>query len=43
MENEKIESARIESATINLLTDFGFKRIFGTEAYKNFLKRLRLF
>ena len=39
MENEVRESARIESATINLLTDFGFKRIFGTEAYKKNLIR----
>ena len=39
MENEKIDSARIESTTINLLTDFGFKRIFGTEAYKKNLIR----
>ena len=39
MDNEVSENARIESATINLLTDFGFKRIFGTEAYKKNLIR----
>jgi len=39
MENEVSENARLESTTINLLTDFGFKRIFGTEAYKKNLIR----
>ena len=40
MENAIVESTFPESATINLLTDFGFKRFFGTEAYK---KNLILF
>ncbi|MBR0078214.1 MAG: Rpn family recombination-promoting nuclease/putative transposase [Bacteroidales bacterium] len=39
MENEVIEGTHIEGETINLLTDFGFKRIFGTEAYKKNLIR----
>ena len=39
MENEIIEGTHIEGETINLLTDFGFKRIFGTEAYKKNLIR----
>ena len=26
-----------EECNINLLTDFGFKRFFGTEPYKNLL------
>ena len=40
MENTFIENAMAENANINLLTDFGFKRFFGTEAYK---KNLILF
>ena len=40
MGNEIVESTLPENATINLLTDFGFKRFFGTEAYK---KNLILF
>ena len=39
MEKEVIEGTHMEGATINLLTDFGFKRIFGTEAYKKNLIR----
>ena len=39
MENEVIEGTHIKGETINLLTDFGFKRIFGTEAYKKNLIR----
>jgi hypothetical protein len=31
----------IEPQNINLLTDFGFKRIFGTEQYKKNLFRRR--
>ena len=34
MGNPIIENAIAENANINLLTDFGFKRFFGTEAYK---------
>ena len=40
MENAIIENAIAGSANINHLTDFGFKRFFGTEAYK---KNLILF
>ena len=40
MENAIIESSYMESTTINLLTDFGFKRFFGSETYK---KNLILF
>ena len=40
MENAFIENVIAGSPNINLLTDFGFKRFFGTEAYK---KNLILF
>ena len=40
MENAIVENVIAGSANINLLTDFGFKRFFGTEAYK---KNLILF
>ena len=40
MENAIVENVIAGSPNINLLTDFGFKRFFGTEAYK---KNLILF